>query len=236
MSGLPAAASAAEPPQVPGVHGPKAGGLMIAYAPPERPVKSPTCGGGCRLVQVILPGRVGRSDLLVCDAIHHERVGRASNGVTREPVIRTGTLVVDRYARALAVDGREVHVTAREWAVLDHFAANLDRLCSVDEILSACWGPEYLGAGHMVYVNVNRLRARLGTAAPLIENLHGHGWRLRSVEPVEPGQSMRLLRGPTPWAGAWDHCRECGTTERAHDSHGRCTRCASRLRKRRRRA
>lgn len=36
---------------------------------------------------------------------------------------------------------------------------------------------------------------------------------------------------PRRWSRAHDACIECESTERKHDSHGRCTRCALRYRK-----
>lgn len=42
--------------------------------------------------------------------------------------------------------------------------------------------------------------------------------------------SCRFKRGVTRWAKAYDCCIDCGTSERRHNSHGRCVNCYSKYR------
>jgi DNA-binding winged helix-turn-helix (wHTH) protein len=163
-----------------------------------------------------------------CRAIRQMLLLALTAGPMGETVVSTGALTVDRWHRTVHVEGREIHVTSREWAILDYLAAHVGRVCPVREIRVACWGPAYATETHLFRVNVARLRGRLGRCASLIEALHYRGYRLVDTPPVEYAPVPSPLRVRGSWSTAWDRCRDCGTTERQHSSHGRCDRCRHR--------
>jgi DNA-binding winged helix-turn-helix (wHTH) protein len=188
----------------------------------------PGCTEACRAIRVIQPGLLGRAEIVQHDPGSHADWGRLNSSPLGEAVVWTGALVIDRLRRTVYVEGREVSLTAREWAILDYLAEHVGRWCSSTEILVACWGSEWAYGGHMFRVNLSRLRYRLGACAPLLENAHGHGYRLRADSPTE---NAPIPARPRLWAKAWDRCRDCATTERRHESHGRCAACAKRHRR-----
>jgi DNA-binding winged helix-turn-helix (wHTH) protein len=109
---------------------------------------------------------------------------RRSEFATEER-LKIGAIVVDRAAHEVSVDGRQVVLTAKEFALLAFLAANRGRVYSRDALLARVWGNRYEGGARTVDIHVRRLRAKLGDALPL-ETLRGAGYKLRA--PNEPGK------------------------------------------------
>jgi DNA-binding winged helix-turn-helix (wHTH) protein len=200
---------------------------MVAERVPERDFRGPGCTDACEVLKAIVPGRFGRSELLIHDPSSHEEYGRITAGPTNGTVVWTGSLVIDRWARTVASAGRVVRLTEREWSVLDHLARHVGRLCSLAEIVHAVWGSEWVPADHMVRVNMVRVRQKLGDNGRLIETRIGFGYRLIIAPPIECATPLVLVPATRPngWATLWDRCICCGKTDSPHRSHGRCGRC-----------
>jgi len=109
---------------------------------------------------------------------------RRSEFATEER-LKIGSVVVDRAAHEVSVDGRQVTLTAKEFALLAFLAANRGRVYSREALLARVWGNRYEGGARTVDIHVRRLRAKLGDALPL-ETLRGAGYKLRA--PNEPGK------------------------------------------------
>ena len=62
---------------------------------------------------------------------------------------------------------------------------------TLDEILDAIWGPEYIGAHDLVYVHINWLRQKICVDPrhpQLVQTIHGVGYRFA------PEESVQVLR------------------------------------------
>jgi hypothetical protein len=176
------------------------------------------------VVHAIVPGRYGRSDILVHDPRSHEEYGRATAGPGGQSLVWTGPLVVDRWRRVAVLGGRALRLTHREWEILDYLAMHLDRRCPNVEVTDAIWGPFPWDGGHVLRVLVTRLRAKLVPHEHLIETNPGVGYRLLALPPRD--ELMPEADPPVkPWANTFPRCVCCGTTERQHYGHGRCSRC-----------
>ncbi|WKX72658.1 response regulator transcription factor [Streptomyces sp. XD-27] len=97
-------------------------------------------------------------------------------GQGASPVLRAGSLTVDRGARRVARDGAAVALTAKEFAVLEQLALRAGDVVSKAEILEHVWDFAYEGDPNIVEVYVSTLRRKLG--AGLIETVRGAGYRL----------------------------------------------------------
>jgi DNA-binding winged helix-turn-helix (wHTH) protein len=109
---------------------------------------------------------------------------QASEFATEER-LKIGTLLVDRSAHEVSVEGRRVPLTAKEFALLAFLAANRGRVFSRESLLARVWGSRYEGGARTVDIHVRRLRAKPGDALPL-ETLRGAGYKLRA--PSEAGR------------------------------------------------
>src|SRR5262249_51253269 len=73
-------------------------------------------------------------------------------------------LAIDFGARRLLRAGREVPLTAREWAVLEVLATRSGRLVTRDELLDGAWHEVSEAASESLDVILSRLRRKLGAA------------------------------------------------------------------------
>jgi DNA-binding response OmpR family regulator len=68
---------------------------------------------------------------------------------------------IDVARRQVQVDGREIHLTTKEFDLLAHMAASPGRIFTRDQLLARVWGYDYLGDGRTVDVHVSWLRGKL---------------------------------------------------------------------------
>ncbi len=96
-----------------------------------------------------------------------------------EPQIATGTLSVNLPGHEVAVEGIPIKLKTREFALLAALAQNLGRVLTREQLLEAAWpDPQAVDDARTVDVHVRRVRVALGTAASLIETVHGVGYKL----------------------------------------------------------
>lgn len=95
--------------------------------------------------------------------------------------VKVGSIVVDRAAREVLLDGASVELTAREFALLSYLCDRRGKVVSRDEVLRRVWGDEYDGGSRTIDIHVRRLRAKLGSALPLT-TLRGSGYKLEAPQ------------------------------------------------------
>ena len=86
-------------------------------------------------------------------------------------------LTADFDAVAVAVDGRTVKLTRREFELLKCLVENRNRVLSRDRLLERVWGYDHAIETRSVDVHVVRLRGKLGPAGDQIETVVGLGYR-----------------------------------------------------------
>ena len=100
---------------------------------------------------------------------------------TERPASLTlGDLVVDAGAHRVTQGGAELHLTAREFALLRYLVANPNTALSRHMILENVWESFYDGDPNVVEVYVGYLRRKLLASpnSPQIETLRGVGYRI----------------------------------------------------------
>jgi DNA-binding response OmpR family regulator len=94
--------------------------------------------------------------------------------------LRFGRLVIDEGAREARVDGADVGLKPREFALLLELATNAGVALSRSMLLERVWGFDYDGDERTVDVHVRRLRAKIEEQyrieAP-IATVHGYGYK-----------------------------------------------------------
>jgi DNA-binding response OmpR family regulator len=96
-----------------------------------------------------------------------------------------GALTLDRVGRRALLEGREVELTTREFALLLHLAHRADRVVTRSELLTQVWSIQFDPESNVVEVHVSRLRDKLGSYAWMIETVRGRGYRLRTARTEE---------------------------------------------------
>jgi len=95
-------------------------------------------------------------------------------------VLRFGRLVVDEGAREARIDGTDVGLKPREFALLLELASNAGVALSRTMLLERVWGFDYDGDERTVDVHVRRIRAKIEDqprTAPSIATVHGFGYK-----------------------------------------------------------
>ncbi len=77
-----------------------------------------------------------------------------------EPLL-VGDLVVDPVMHTVSVGGKQVELPRREFDLLHALALQPGRVFTVDELLGAVWGAEFIGQPQVVYVHIRWLREKL---------------------------------------------------------------------------
>jgi len=79
-------------------------------------------------------------------------------------VLQFDRLTIDPARRRVLLDGREVHLTSREFDLLVHFASHPGLVYSRAQLLDLVWGYGHDGYEHTVNSHINRLRAKIERA------------------------------------------------------------------------
>jgi DNA-binding response OmpR family regulator len=98
----------------------------------------------------------------------------------RTSVLTSGNIVLDTAAHTLRVSGRNVELTAKEFAILDFFMHHPGRLLSRTQIIEHVWDYDFDGGHNLVEVYMGRLRRKLteaGAPDPFV-TIRGAGYRL----------------------------------------------------------
>jgi two-component system KDP operon response regulator KdpE len=90
-------------------------------------------------------------------ALRHSQVGE------EKAVFRSGTLEVDLIARSVRVGGKEVKLTATEYALLQLFTKHAGKVLTQRQIMREVWGPNYIEQTHYLRVYMKHLREKLET-------------------------------------------------------------------------
>jgi DNA-binding response OmpR family regulator len=92
-------------------------------------------------------------------------------------LLRHGALTVDLRTRKVTVDGGDVALTPKEFAILECLVSDPGRLVSRQEIVERAWDEHWYGPTKVLDVHLAALRRKLGDPS-LIETVYGHGFRL----------------------------------------------------------
>jgi DNA-binding response OmpR family regulator len=108
---------------------------------------------------------------------------RSGLPATRErPTLTFGRLEIDERAREARVDGTDVRLKPREFALLMELASNPGVALSRERLLQKVWGFDFNGDERTVDVHVHRLRLKIETAwqlPPILATVHGFGYKFQ---------------------------------------------------------
>jgi two-component system KDP operon response regulator KdpE len=111
-------------------------------------------------------------------------VQRRATDTQEEPVFVNGDLKVDLATRAVTLKGREVHLTATEYALLRELVCHAGKVVLHSQLLRSVWGPNAESQSQYLRVYITHLRKKLETPASgkLIQTEPGIGYRLLANE------------------------------------------------------
>jgi two-component system alkaline phosphatase synthesis response regulator PhoP len=98
-------------------------------------------------------------------------------------VMRAGRLTLNQVTYQVAIAGRPVEFTLKEYQLLLFLMRQPGRVFTREELLYHVWDDSYFGGTRTVDVHIRRLRAKTAEAGELIETVRGVGYRLNPPSP-----------------------------------------------------
>ncbi|MCP2730695.1 response regulator [Limnofasciculus baicalensis] len=107
---------------------------------------------------------------------------RSSDSIS--PIIQWGELRLDPSSCEVSCQGKLLHLTAKEYGLLELFLRNSHRIFSQSALLNRLWDYEEAPSENAVRSHIKSLRKKLhhGGAEDLIETIYGLGYRLKDPE------------------------------------------------------
>jgi len=129
----------------------------------------------------------GADDYLVKPFEFDELLARIAAVTRRVPAadrIEIDDLAIDVAAHRVYRAGREIPLTAQEFALLRYLAENRGRVLSRTRILDSVWGTTHDPRTNVVDVYISYLRAKIdkGFARPLLHTVRGSGYVLEEQQ------------------------------------------------------
>jgi len=96
----------------------------------------------------------------------------------KKPYFKFPNLEIDIEKHEVKVDGKQIELTAKEFALLQYLAENKGKAISRSKLLDTVWGIEVAIETRTVDVHVKRLREKLGKkGGKYISTLRGIGYK-----------------------------------------------------------
>ncbi len=99
----------------------------------------------------------------------------------QERSIRFKDIVMDRDRHEVRRGGKEIALTAKEYALLEYLLLHRNKVHTRDELFNGVWGSDFLGDSNLIDVYIRYLRGKLeeGFDEKLISTVRGIGYSIK---------------------------------------------------------
>src|ERR1700716_2856231 len=111
-----------------------------------------------------------------------EALGRRSDVIAKETILRVGDLAIDLVSRTASRSGKEIFLFPRDFQLLEYLVRNESRVVSRAMLLQHVWDLHFDPSTNIIDVYVGRVRRKVDgqQAYPLIHTVRGIGYCLRA--------------------------------------------------------
>ncbi|MDD5093125.1 MAG: response regulator transcription factor [Dehalococcoidia bacterium] len=88
-----------------------------------------------------------------------------SSELASENVFRSGDLTIDFSRCRVTIRGQQISLSATEYKLLTCLARNAGSVVTQDQLVNEVWGSSSLGDKELLYVNLCRIRLKMGDNA-----------------------------------------------------------------------
>ena len=92
-------------------------------------------------------------------------------------MISVGGIVLDKSARLVTIDGKNIDLSYKEFELLAYFMENQGIALSREKILNHVWNYDYFGDARTIDTHVKKLRSKLGAKGEYIKTIWGMGYK-----------------------------------------------------------
>jgi two-component system copper resistance phosphate regulon response regulator CusR len=151
---------------------------------------------GCDSVEDRIAGLDAGADDYLCKPFDFRELLARIRALLRRPhenrpeVIRLGDLVLNQASHSVSRQGRNITLTAREYALVDFLVARRSRIVSRDDIAQHVWDENFDPVTNVIDVYIRRIRRKIdkGFGRPLIETRRGQGYLLSTMPETTPAR------------------------------------------------
>jgi two-component system, OmpR family, response regulator len=111
-----------------------------------------------------------------------EALGRRSDTIAKQTILRVGDLAIDLISRTASRRGKDILLLPREFQLLEYLVRNEGRVVSRAMLLQHVWDLHFDPSTNIIDVYVGRVRRKVDDqqAYPLIHTIRGIGYCLRA--------------------------------------------------------
>ena len=102
---------------------------------------------------------------------------RSNKAPDESDILEAGGIRVDKAAHSVAVDGKEIELSYKEFELLTYFMENAGIALSREKILNNVWNYDYFGDARTIDTHVKKLRAKIGEKGEYIKTIWGMGYK-----------------------------------------------------------
>ena len=102
---------------------------------------------------------------------------RSNKAPDASDILEAGGIRVDKAAHSVAVDGKEIELSYKEFELLTYFMENAGIALSREKILNNVWNYDYFGDARTIDTHVKKLRAKIGEKGEYIKTIWGMGYK-----------------------------------------------------------
>ncbi len=153
--------------------------MLTAKGEPEDRILGLEVGADDYVVKPFVVREVVLRVTALCNRIAERRARPAAREQGSGEVLRVGPIELDPVTHDVRIDGTPTQLRPLEYKLLQLLVSDPGRVFSREELLEQVWDMRGDINTRTVDVHVRRLRVSLGSAADVIETVHGFGYRAK---------------------------------------------------------
>lgn len=110
------------------------------------------------------------------------RRGEHASSAGANDEYRYGTFTMNVPRHEVTLGTQEVHLTTKEFGLLEHFLRHRGRVLTREVLLNAVWGYDYYGTTRTVDVHIRRLKEKLPLLHEAIVSVKSLGYKLNDLD------------------------------------------------------